>query len=128
MDNQQERQIKIIQIPEMQNYFADKNGVIYSTKKSLKLKTLKPHIHYGKSKNPYMRIKVNQKNYLVHRLLASIQIGRQLLKSEFVNHKDGVTDNNRLNNLEVVSHIENVKHAIKNGLYCSGKDWYKARC
>lgn len=129
MDNQQVRQTKLdlLQIPEMDNYFVDTNGNIYSNKRSKAFKMLTPYTHYGKSKNPYMRIKVNNKLYLQHRLIAAVHIGRQLRKDEVVNHIDGNTINNKLCNLEVVSQHENVQHAVQNNLYCSGSAWHKAR-
>lgn len=74
-----------------------------------------------------MRVKIDKKLQLLHRVLASIHVGRPLLKSEVVNHIDGNTVNNHLDNLEVVSQRENVQHATANNLYCSGDDWYKAR-
>ena len=53
MDNQQVRQTKLdlLQIPEMDKYFADTDGNLYSTKQG-QLKQLSPYIHYGKSKKP----------------------------------------------------------------------------
>jgi hypothetical protein len=129
MDNQQERQTKLdlLQIPEMDKYFVDTKGNIFSTVRTSEPKKLSPYIHYGKSKNPYMRIKVNGKLYLQHRFIASIHIGRQLSNNEVVNHIDGNTLNNELCNLEVVSQHENVQHAVQNKLYCSGSAWHKAR-
>ena len=129
MDNQQVRQTKLdlLQIPEMDNYFVDTDGNINSNKQSKEFRILTPYIHYGRSKNPYMRVRVNKKLYLQHRLTASTHIGRLLRKDEVVNHMDGNTVNNKLCNLEVVSQHENVQHAIQNKLYCSGSAWHKAR-
>lgn len=129
MGNKQVRQDKqdLLQIPEMGNYFASLSGKIYSTKRSLEPKELSPYSHYGRSKSPYMRVKIDKKLQMLHRVLASIHVGRPLLKSEVVNHIDGNTVNNHLDNLEVVSQRENVQHAVANNLYCSGDEWYKAR-
>ena len=74
-----------------------------------------------------MRVKINGKLHLQHRVLASIIVNRQLLKNEVVNHIDGITINNSLCNLEVVSQHENVQHAVQNNLYCSGAKWHAAR-
>ena len=38
-----------------------------------------------------------------------------------------IPGNNVYENLELASHHEQVAHAVQNGLYCSGKEWYKAR-
>lgn len=129
MDDQQERQTKLdlLQVPEMDNYFVDTEGNIFSTKRTKEPKRLSPYIHYGRSKNPYMRVKVNKKLHLQHRVIASVHIGRQLFASEVVNHIDGNTTNNKLCNLEVVSQHDNVQHAVENKLYCSGSAWHEAR-
>lgn len=37
-----------------------------------------------------------------------------------INHKDGNKKNNRLSNLELVTHSENMKHAYRNGLKIAG--------
>lgn len=47
----------------------------------------------------------------VHRLVAGAFI-RELEESEVVNHMDGNRQNNALSNLEIVSHKENIQHAI----------------
>ncbi|HJU45702.1 MAG TPA: NUMOD4 motif-containing HNH endonuclease [Chitinophagaceae bacterium] len=51
----------------------------------------------------------------IHRLLVEAFIGR--IEEGFeVNHKDGNPQNNRLDNLEIVTHSQNIKHAYDNGL------------
>lgn len=52
----------------------------------------------------------------VHRLLALAFIDNPTFERD-VNHKDGNKTNNRLDNLEWVSHRENIVHAIRNGLF-----------
>jgi len=111
------------EIPYLIGYYCDGHGNIFSTKKGY-LKMLTPHAHYGRSDSPYMRIKLGGKNRLVHRVLCSIKLGIELLSDEHVNHLDGNTQNNNLDNLKVVTHQENVEHAVKNGLYCSGEECY----
>lgn len=51
----------------------------------------------------------------VHRLVATHFIGN-IPKGMVVNHKDGNKLNNRVDNLEIVSHSENQKHAFRHGL------------
>lgn len=57
----------------------------------------------------------NRKNYYVHRLLAQAFIPNPDSK-RFVNHIDGNSLNNSLDNLEHVTHPENTKHAYDKGL------------
>lgn len=56
-----------------------------------------------------------------------VKYSRVLLAHETINHIDGNTLNNLQGNLEIASHAEQVAHAVQNGLYCSGEEWYKAR-
>src|SRR5690606_1955207 len=55
------------------------------------------------------------KNHYVHRLLAMMFLG-EWNESLQVNHKDGNKLNNELCNLEMVTILENNKHALKSGL------------
>lgn len=125
MDNQQDG-LELIPIPFLDKYFCDKNGNIYSTRRG-KIKKLKCYEHYGRSKRPYLRLKAAGKLYLTHRMIASVFKGRELYDGEFINHIDSNKLNNQLCNLEIVSHQENVKHAVENKLYDSGKEWYERR-
>lgn len=59
-------------------------------------------------------------NKYVHRLLAICFIPMEEAKP-FVNHIDGNPQNNNLENLEWVSHSENVKHAYEIGLNTNQK-------
>ncbi len=54
--------------------------------------------------------------FFIHVLVAETFIRRKE-QGEQVNHKDGIKVNNHLSNLEIVTNIENVQHAIKNGLW-----------
>lgn len=54
-------------------------------------------------------------NYLVHFLVAAAFIGTRPERYE-VNHKDGNKKNNRANNLEYATGLENVRHAMRLGL------------
>lgn len=56
------------------------------------------------------------KSHYIHRLVA-IAFIKNDFDLEQVNHKDGNKRNNNVNNLEWCSRSENIKHAIKNGLF-----------
>jgi hypothetical protein len=107
-------------------YSVDELGNIYSHKSS-GVRKLSQQMHKARGAKPYLRARVGKKVYLVHRLMMAGKIGRFLTTDEHVNHKNGNTQDNRLENLEIVSHKENVKHAVINKLYCSGDEWHKAR-
>jgi len=129
MGNQQESLSfdDLILVPELFGYYISKDGNIFSAKQKKYFKILKQYKHFGRSKNAYMRLKIAGKLMLSHRVIASIHIGRQLSFNEVVNHKNGITIDNRLENLEVLSQHENVAHAVKAKLYCFGSNWHKAR-
>lgn len=57
-----------------------------------------------------------RKHLLTHRVVASAFLG--LCDGLEVNHIDGNYLNNKVNNLELVTHQENIDHSIKMGLKC----------
>lgn len=75
------------------------------------LKEVKPNIN---KKRGYFYARTSNKNYQIHRLVATAFITNLLNKSE-VNHKDGDKHNNNITNLEWVTRLENIRHSIDNG-------------
>lgn len=61
----------------------------------------------GKSitKNGYVLLRTNNRSILEHRYVMENHIGRQLFSHETVHHKNGVRNDNRLENLELWSSL-----------------------
>lgn len=116
----------LMPLPGYEHYWTDGLGNVWSTKRN-KAKRLSATAIRSRGRKRYLRVKIAGETRLVHRIVATALVGRDLRSWETVNHIDGDTQNNCLDNLEVVTHAENVRHAVENGLYCSGPQWYAAR-
>jgi len=82
---------------------------------------------YDKCGYVRMGFAVNGKSrsYLVHRLIMEAFIGKSDLQ---VNHKNGIKDDNRIENLEYLTAKENMRHAFRTGLMgTSGELNYQAK-
>ena len=63
----------------------------------------------------YLRIDIRGTKYLIHRLVAELFVDQESPEKDIVNHKDGDKQNCHYTNLEWVTQLENVIHAIENG-------------
>lgn len=110
------RKKRIIINEQETDYYIYEDGRCYSlhSKRFLKPKTSTKYNRYSLS--------VNGKVYdrYAHRLVASAFLEQEEGKNE-VNHKDGNTRNNCVDNLEWVSRSENLQHQFENQLYNSKK-------
>lgn len=72
----------------------------------------KPKIHKVKNKRrAYIRI--NGKSFKYPRYIMEKHIGRKLFKNEVVHHKNGITSDDRICNLQVMTNKEHSAHHIK---------------
>lgn len=99
-----------IQVPEYPKYYVDILGNVYGYKG-----ILKPI----QQNNGYTHITMYRdsvpKQTSVHRLIATIFIPNPENKTQ-INHKNGIKNDNRVENLEWVTASENTLHALDNGL------------
>jgi hypothetical protein len=71
--------------------------------------------NYKVNENGYIRVNINNKTFVLHRLIALTFIENPELKEQ-VNHIDGNKLNNCVTNLEWVTNKENQIHKFENGL------------
>jgi len=97
-------------------YWISSFGNVRSVRKYLKHEVRRGYHRVDLCKNG------KTKKWFVHRLVAFAFIPNPKLKP-FINHIDGNKSNNKIPNLEWVTNLENIRHAIKLGLRNS-ETWY----
>lgn len=109
-------------IPGFNDYLISKNGDVYSTKTN---KFLNP----SRTKDGYLKVSLrgNGKAYYfrVHKLVAMTYLDNPGNLSE-VNHKDFDRTNNSLDNLEWISHDDNIEYSKNNNRFKGDKPLRKA--
>lgn len=74
-----------------------------------------------KTKNGYSRVSMivggKRMSFMVHRLIGMCFVKGKSKSKKFINHKDGDKMNNKSSNLEWCTHSENMRHALKMGLW-----------
>jgi len=79
-------------------------------------KALVGHIDCGGYREVILSENGTFKNYLVHRLVLSTFSPQDGMERLFVNHKNGIKTDNRIENLEWCTKSENTIHSYNNGL------------
>ena len=95
------------EIIKINNYFISDYGRIRNNRGEI--------LNLCPSRHGYVIVKINKQIIRVHRLVALVFLPN-LNNKEFVNHIDGNKSNNKLDNLEWSTCLENNLHKIKNGL------------
>lgn len=100
-----------IPIPNYNDYLISKSGDIYSKNiNRLSCITILP--------NGYHKIKLKSdtgsyKDLYIHVLVAITYLSHIPKKGYVINHKDGNKGNNNLDNLEIITHKQNMEHSVK---------------
>lgn len=93
------------------HYVIYRNGNVFSVYKGGRLKEQRPRLHTG----GYLRCTMFGKDKFIHRLVADL-FCQHREGCDYVNHINGDKTDNRAENLEWVTHTENMQHAYKTGL------------
>ena len=74
-----------------------------------------------KNKKGYCRVRLQNNGagitVVVHRLVAEAFIGGSPSRIHEINHKNGIKDDNRVENIEWVTPVENNAHSVANGFW-----------
>lgn len=118
---------ELIEIPDFAGYFASKDGKIYSTlakgcrnRYDLSKRIEPKELNYRETKTGYLRVYMRREStnkredVYVHRIIASLFIPNPNNFTD-VNHKDSNPKNNNINNLEWLSHKDNLEYGFKYG-------------
>lgn len=95
-----------------QNYIVNKDGSIINKRTGKEVKFSLNHKGYYKARlhTPLSKHKDGRKPYFQHRIIAMFYLDDYSNELQ-VNHKNGIKTDNRLENLEMVTCRENIKHS-----------------
>ena len=96
-------------------YLLNKVGIVFSFLPNGKSKALTSRVDRAGYKTVRLSKNGKTKTCFLHRLIAQLFIPNEFNKTN-VNHKDGDKSRNWYENLEWVTHAENVQHAYDTGL------------
>lgn len=97
------------------NYFISKDGEVAQIKffnNRLKSFFL---MRQELTKDGYCRVEINNKHYLVHRLVYETWSGDKLNPELVIDHMDANPQNNNIDNLRQVTQLHNIENAIQHG-------------
>lgn len=119
--------MKLIEIPDFAGYYADKQGNIYTTLKQgcrdrydLSKRTEPKLLGVRYTRKGYGRVYMRREStnkredVYIHRIVAQLFIDNPNNLPE-VNHKNSDRSDNRVENLEWISRIDNLSHAMREG-------------
>lgn len=85
-------------------------------RKGMKTGPNKSHYKMRMTKDGYLRVYCahhpfadGRKQMLVHDMVMELHVGRRLRRTEVVHHKNGIKTDNRIENLEIMSHSQHSK-------------------
>lgn len=109
-------------------YGVNENGDIFSIRRMCLLKRLKHSLGYEQT---YLSTLLNNNGqyHKLHRIVAMQFIPNPLGLTD-VNHKNGIKTDNRVENLEWLSHSDNIKHSYRElgRVHDASKTYKKVKC
>lgn len=115
---------KLIKIADYR-YSVNKFGEVFSLFSAFNERKTVKKLKQFKTKNSYKKVTLyndsgKRLEFLVHRLVAYVYLGLDLNSKFVVNHKNLNKLDNNLNNLQVITQKQNMKHFVKNRVKISG--------